>query len=922
MDMNTMLNDIVYYAKTQPNSVAAISHSASLTYKQLVEHIDCVADYIEQTIGLEHAPVLCFLNNAIDIAPVMSALFTMGHLYVPLDYMMGNDRLKDIVAQVSPSLVICTNENSSILSEFDFLDAVPVISIENIWANEAFPVGYFCRQAPLVNIKAPCYLFFTSGTTSTPKGIVGNVAGVSHFVHWQRKEFVFDVETAVGRMTQSVYDASLRDFFLPLCVGGRVVDSPEGEIHPLKILNWIEANTITVMHMVPSLLRVLMKNGRSIDGLNVLFLAGEVIHPQDVTEWYAHHDAKTQLVNLYGPTETVMTKLFYRIQKDDASRKAIPIGRPIENVAVHFVASNNDVLSPGRIGEIGISTPFKCLGYYNNEAEQSRKFRDDILEGNVVYLTGDHGRQQASGEIDFLGRKDSQVKINGIRIELNTIENCLQNISEIQEVCVESLTDGVSTELIAFYCSNIPVTHEKCNAYLKKNLSVVPHHYYALESFPRLISGKVDRKQLKKIFEINRNRGVLNDMSDDSVFTSTDDPNYIRVQRIWEELLHSKNIPLDASFFALGGDSLKTIALISELEHTFSISIPYAQFLEKPTMRTCVSFVNDSVEKRTGPIICLNKSTKESTVWLIHPPGGFVFCYSDLAYHLKSDCTTYALEYPLFHDGPRLTSMKDLVNYYVTHIIKYQKNGEFILGGWSQGGVIAHAVYAALVEKGLNAKKVIMLDTSVPYTESYSKEDAVINSMRSMIAYASELFTLDSMNVNQRMMTTAGYLFKTYARLFFQLSISKADIKKYYSKDVSLLARMISSQASTLGVSMHLALRASVIVPNWLLLKILYVVSVKAQGAVTISNKEWYKKSILSYIDNSKAIHSYFPEKISIPIMHIQAENKEVCAHDAAQSISILTTDSIERASIVGNHFTCLKSPNVKAVASVIQQVL
>ncbi|MGL1886701.1 MAG: AMP-binding protein [Reichenbachiella sp.] len=920
--MNTMLNDIAHYSKMQPDSIAAISHSLTLTYKQLVERIDCIADYVEQAIGIEPAPVLCFLNNATDIAPVMSALFTMGHLYVPLDGMMGNDRLKDIIAQVSPSIVICTNENKTMLSEIEFLDSVPIVPIETIWANDTFPMGYFETQASLVDVEAPCYLFFTSGTTSTPKGIIGNVAGVSHFVLWQKKEFVLGAETVVGRMTQSVYDASLRDFYLPLCTGGRIVDSPEGEISPLEILKWIEKMNITVIHMVPSLLRVLMNSSQSIMGLRVLFLAGEVIHPQDVAEWYAHHDTATQLVNLYGPTETVMTKLFYRIQKDDASKKVIPIGQPIENVAVHFVASNNTVLSPGRIGEIGLSTPFKCLGYYNNDAEQKQKFRDYVIEGNVVYLTGDHGRQHASGDIEFLGRKDSQIKINGIRIELNTIENHLQNIPEIQEVCIEAIMDGVSTELVAFYCAINTVSQEECTAYLKKYISVVPHYYYELESFPRLMSGKVDRKQLKKIFEINRERGLLNPSDSASVFITTDDPNSIRVQRIWEEILRSKNIPLDESFFALGGDSLKTIALISELEHAFNISIPYAQFLEEPTIKKCVSFVNESVEKRTGPVICLNKSTKGPNVWLIHPPGGFVFCYSDLAYQLKSDCTTYALEYPLFHDGPRLTSMRDLVNYYVKHIIEYQTSGYFILGGWSQGGLIAHAVYAALLEKGLMAKKVLLLDTAVPYTESYSKEEAVCNSMRSMIAYASELFPLNSINVDDKMLITAQYLFKSYARLFFQLSLARSDIKKYYSKEVLLLAKMVSSQASSFTSLVHMALRTSIFIPDWLLLKVLYTLSVKAQGAVTISNKEWYKKSILSYIDNSKAVLSYFPEKISIPILHIQAENKEVCAHDVAQSISILTTQTVERSTIAGNHFTCLKSPNVKAMASVIQQIL
>lgn len=288
------------------------------------------------------------------------------------------------------------------------------------------------------------YIYFTSGTTGFSKAIIGRNASLVHFLKWEIEEFKLDETCRISQFSPCIHDPFLRDIFVPLLCGGMVIipETDETLLSEILIGNWIEQNQLTLIHATPSLFRIICGATYSLHKFNTLkfiLLAGEKISVEGLGRWYRHYGDRICLVNLYGPTETTLAKTYHYIREEDLRRNNVPVGKPIDGCKIAVISETNQLCLDGEIGEIIIRTPYRTLGYYNDEEQNNKRFIQNMFsdkKDDIIFRTGDYGRWLNDGNLELTGRKDRQIKIRGHRVELDACENIFEQHPEIHECAV------------------------------------------------------------------------------------------------------------------------------------------------------------------------------------------------------------------------------------------------------------------------------------------------------------------------------------------------------------------------------------------------------------------------------------------------------------------------------------------------------
>ena len=307
------------------------------------------------------------------------------------------------------------------------LDAVTIVDVnpESAMPTSSIAANRTKGDLPKVTPNDPAYIFFTSGTTGVPKGILGNHKGLSHFLAWQRETFAIRPNDRIAQLTALSFDVVLREVFLALTSGAalHLPDEDEG-IAADYVLPWLARQRITVLHTVPALAQSWLADAPralALPDLRWVFFAGEPLQDALAKRWRDAFSFTGAIVNLYGPTETTLAKCFHRVE-DVEPLGAQPVGRPLPQTQALVLNASGALCGIGEAGVIAIRTPFRTLGYINAPDEHRERFikspfTDD--ENDLLYLTGDRGRYRPDGTLMVEGRLDDQVKINGVRVEPN-----------------------------------------------------------------------------------------------------------------------------------------------------------------------------------------------------------------------------------------------------------------------------------------------------------------------------------------------------------------------------------------------------------------------------------------------------------------------------------------------------------------------
>lgn len=584
-------------ADAYQEAIAIRQYDRSISYGELNKLANRVANLAVDHIGCRQKVIATYFESSIAYIATIIGISKSGNIFMPLEVSYPENRLVRMIEKGRPTMYFVQEKLLG-----DFLTLRDQQGLEEqviITISENYELKLLSESGQLVDLETKdanlnlemsgdesCYLFFTSGSTGEPKGIEGVQKSLSHFIHWEMKELDQGEEVNTILLAPVSFDVSLRDIFLPLFSGGTLcLISQDDKRNIERLIQLIKDYQITVLHMVPSLLRVIIDSIRetpalqsSLSSIKFLMMAGEALYGQDVLRLRSFSNLEHITVyNLYGPSETTLAKLFYKIpNKAIQSNAIVPLGSPISNTVV-MVLKDNKSCGIGQVGEICVKTPFRSRGYFGDEKATRERFVQNPEHNDfedIIYRSGDLGKLNFAGEIEFIGRLDNQVKINGNRVEIAEVEYRLMDHPSIDQVVVVATTENKEVLLKCFYKSTDEgLTDDTLRAFLATQLPayMIPGQYMLVDQFPLNDNGKVDRKQLLELNATQENVAAT---------TATE----ISLCEMWTEVLEREVMNINESFFSLGGSSLKGIKLIARIAKQFGLVIKIGDLFENPTV--------------------------------------------------------------------------------------------------------------------------------------------------------------------------------------------------------------------------------------------------------------------------------------------------------------------------------------------------
>lgn len=605
-----------------PENTAIVDGSRQLTYRQLNAAANRVAHALAE-IGVTNGYIAGIYSNAsIEYVTSILGVLKAGAIFMPMNAQFPDERLSAILAKTEPSVLITStvleNEFSIRLQKFTTpVYAKHMLVLENA-SNlmlKSLPSGMsiadgssFSEQNPpyTVNPDNGCYIITTSGSTGGPKAILGCHKGLAHFINWEISEFELTDQIRVSALSGVTFDVILRDIFVPLLTGGAlcVVDE-ETRHNPAKLLTWLEKSDVTLTHMVPTVFRLLIQEIENRHGdkqvlpnLKYILLAGEALYGHDVIKWRQVAGNRKELINLYGPSETTLAKLYYRIKDNSLSpQEIVPIGKPIADTEV-LIIENGKLCSVGQIGEIYIKTSYRSKGYYKDDNLNKKRFIQNPLvhdRQEIVYRTGDFGSYMPDGIVRFEGRRDGQIKLHGNRIEIGEIEIVLRQHLHVREAAAALKEDSLGNHRLVGYVvpsSDEQPTIESLRQFVAAKLPdyMVPSAFVTMESLPITHSGKIDRRALP---EPSRTRPQL---AQEYVAPAT------QLERslagIWCQVLNLERVGIRDNFFDLGGTSLLAVRTVVQVQQAMNVEVPIVKLFQYPNIRDLADCLNQQQLKQ------------------------------------------------------------------------------------------------------------------------------------------------------------------------------------------------------------------------------------------------------------------------------------------------------------------------------------
>jgi amino acid adenylation domain-containing protein len=577
-------------ARFRPNAVAAAHGKRQLSYRQLNARANQLARALLAR-GLTHEGAVGVVTERnLDWMTAVLAVFKTGGAYLPIEPHFPAHRIGRMLSRAGCRLVVTERGSTAMLDQ-----ALASLSgVQRVFIDDACAEGW--PDADLGFLVAPkqlAYIYFTSGSTGEPKGAMCEQAGMLNHLFAKVDDLKIGEGDVVAQTASQCFDISLWQLVSPLLVGGRtLIVEQETILDAQRFIDKMAEGKVAVVQVVPSYLEVIVsylaQHPRELPDLRCVLATGEALKKELVQRWFAVQPG-IKLVNAYGLTET-SDDTNHEIMDGVPRRDRVPLGRPINNVHVYVVDEHLSPVPLGAPGEIAFSGVCVGRGYINDPERTERAFMaDPHRAGQRLYRSGDYGRWLPEGKLEFLGRRDSQVKISGFRIEIGEIENRLLRVPGVREgaVVVTERPDK-SKHLVTFYAGARPLDAGVMRDRLGASLPgyMVPSVFHWRDVLPLTGNGKIDRKALTAL------AGELDVAEQHHQGPGTDTERWLAAA--WAEVL---GIPKDQigrrdHFFDLGGTSLSALRLAIALDRAVSLK----DLTEHPVLADLATLV----EARSG----------------------------------------------------------------------------------------------------------------------------------------------------------------------------------------------------------------------------------------------------------------------------------------------------------------------------------
>lgn len=560
MDLVTWFEQV---ARKYPKRIASSISNRTITYAQLDQKANYLAKVLVES-GVEKEDLIgIIMDRSIEQIITILGILKSGAAFLPIDPENPEERISYIIQDSNVKRII-TNEslNKKYLKKVNKKIICPDFSGQS---DQKLPLSYSPNQL--------AYVIYTSGTTGNPKGVMVEHKGLANFIRWKLKTANFDEDSVILQKATCSFDAAVGEIFLGLLGGVKLQLLTDLENNNFSLLlDVIEKNQVTHMVMIPTVLSVFLdyaaetKKQAYLSCLKILYIAGEKLE-ESLVRKICRLTAleKENIYNLYGPTEASIGSTYFHLAELEENLD-VSIGKGIDNAMI-YIMNGNKICGVKEAGEICIGGLGVARGYLNRPDLTKEKFVDNYfgLPGKI-YRTGDLARWQENGNLEYLGRIDEQVKINGLRIELSEIKNILVEYPMIDDVAV---IVSKTNSLIAYFVSKEKYQEAQLKEYLEKKLPLymVPKRFIRIEVLPVNNNGKLDKSKLPAVEEELRidSREIIQPNTEKeriliSAFTS---------------ILNNNNIGCNHNFFEVGGDSIKAIRIVSRLrELGYELSVP------------------------------------------------------------------------------------------------------------------------------------------------------------------------------------------------------------------------------------------------------------------------------------------------------------------------------------------------------------
>lgn len=564
-----------------PNNIAVVYNEKKLTYQEIHSLSNQLAAYLVKNYKIQTEELVAIKLERTDwfIVAVLGVLKS-GAAYVPIDTSYPQERINYI------------EEDSKCKTCIDYSELEKFKEEKNLYATDAV----------LTNVSSGnlAYVIYTSGTTGQPKGVMIEHQSLCNLCNWHQKRYKLDTSSRGTLFSSLGFDASVWEIFPYLTSGGSLfplLDEQRTDLNALiDIFNY---NEITHAYLPTALYNEIYKNRSQFKKNIKLLVGGESLNIEKASE-------KIEVYNNYGPSENTVVTTSFKVQTND--KGLVSIGNAIDNVQTLILNNQNQLCSVGIIGEICIGGDSLARGYLNNEELTAEKFiESSFVVGNRLYKTGDLGRWQPDGTLEFIGRKDNQVKIRGNRVELGEIEYSLLKNEEIDEVVVTTIdNDNKEKELVAYFTSLKKQDIVELKTFLKETLPeyMIPAYYVQVQEFPLTVNGKIDKKSLPlpDKFEI----------ANTTIYIAPRNSLEQELVSIWEKILERGHIGINDDFFMLGGHSLKAIRLISQYHKSFNSKLSLKELFVHTTISSHSKLIASAAKNSYLNIPVIDKARKYS----------------------------------------------------------------------------------------------------------------------------------------------------------------------------------------------------------------------------------------------------------------------------------------------------------------------
>lgn len=564
-----------------PTDLVVVSRTQSYSYEELDYAIDCLTKVLKETCKAKYRQCIgIYMGRKADYIPAVFSVINADGAFVPLDTKSPVERIKFIIEECNMSCILAENTISQELQD--------LFEHKYVWNDMC--ILYNIAEADCTQANDDLlYCIYTSGSTGVPKGVMLGEKGILNLVEQTRKEIYsqFSERIHVGVIAPFNFDFSILQIFPAILLGHILyIADNEQRVDGRGIVGFINECDIRVIDLTPSHIELVCMSIRKFEQVNheiTIISSGEELKKVTAQNAFQCIGSNLELINFYGPTECTVEAVIYHVEEAALENgKDVPIGKPIGNTRCYILDEEGKTVAQNEKGELGIAGCCVGLGYRNREEETERSFvTDPYFPEEKMYRTGDIAYYDKNGLLHYLGRNDSQVKVNGFRIELGEIENSLNEMPEIERSCVICIgNDGEDKKIIAMLCEKSFVEDSEIKAFLEAKIPkyMFPSEFIRKKSFPLNSNGKINRKALKEEYEKEKSTNENNEQVLDEYGTQGDDIQFKIILAVRKILNLNSNTVIDAksSFLALGGDSLKLFALLCELYEMFSVELELA----------------------------------------------------------------------------------------------------------------------------------------------------------------------------------------------------------------------------------------------------------------------------------------------------------------------------------------------------------